>query len=179
MSSCLNKNCDLKTTILGSDSWAPDNWARESWAPGLIIRAQLSAPTKWTVGPRGPIVRGPSVRGPTVRGPNGEKLLLIFSYKVALPELPQHPSVIYEASLMFARYIFSLPPPGDFSFQVSSFDTRPPSRRLDKQKWLWCFPSNSISGHFYTQRWVCISIKILLSIFEHFHDSIFLKLNLI
>ena len=32
---------------------------------------------------------------------------LFFSYKLALAELPQHPSVIYEASLMFARNIFS------------------------------------------------------------------------
>ena len=41
---------------------------------GFCHRAQLSAPKKWTVGPRtvgprGPTVRGPTVRGPTVRGP--------------------------------------------------------------------------------------------------------------
>ena len=46
--------------------------------------------------------------------------LLIFSYKVALAELPQRPSVIYEASLMFARNIF----PPRWLFLLTSFDTR-------------------------------------------------------
>ena len=61
---------------------------------------------------------------------------LFFSYKLALAELPQHPSVIYEASLMFARNIFS----PRWLFLLSSFDL-PWANRLDKQKCLWCISS--------------------------------------
>ena len=61
---------------------------------------------------------------------------LFFSYKLALAELPQHPSVIYEASLMFARNIFS----PRWLFLLSSFDL-PRANRLDKQKCLWCISS--------------------------------------